>query len=630
MVYAFRVTEVATVLGENPHQPRSGPLLRLWRDADGLDFCIAVDDARKQGNALAGCLTNEDLLRRVGTCEAAKEQCGAVGITRARESQGRCHIGTRCEESALQWFTREHGVQLAECNQTGLTHDHGSWHLRGRIDGLVADDTILEIKHRMSKHVWDRDTLPVYDVQQVNLYMAMRGVRKAVVLEVFKTEHKTERKTSELVFDKARWDTTCTRLDRAVTFLDALRTRDDRAEWLALSAEKQSESVARVVDENHDVETVLAETMADTPSVTGKRFLLDPSCEDLRDIIEGRGGRVMTKRARRVDYAVGCTGPNGAVVLARDVVERLCNECVVDEGAVAAFLLEHSTPVSVAEAAEVAALPQHHADGRANQAWLSSRKHRITGSIVGSILGQNKYCKDHEVLEQLLRPSWTPNPCTDYGNRNEDRAQDATLAYLRLKDPDATIANCGLVLCTREGLGWCGQSPDGIDHANNRLLEYKCPYKQRNLTSVGICDLYPRERQLHAPTLGDHAVPVPRQYFCQVQWGANLNQHDRILFVVWAPAGAADEEPTMPFSGAAAGAVVEGQQKSTSTRVLREERIDTGNGNYVIEAMVATPHGLIQATDMPRDEAWMEYALPVVRKFWERRYVPSWLRMNST
>ena len=162
-------------------------------------------------------------------------------------------------------------------------------------------------------------------------------------------------------------------------------------------------------------------------------------------------------------------------------------------------------------------------------------------------------------------------------------------------------------------------------------MEYKCPYKQRNHTSVDICDLYPRERQLHAPTLGDHAVPIPRQYFCQIQWGANLNQHDRILFVVWAPAGAADQCNTMPFSGAAAGAVVADpvEGRTSTTRVLREERIDTGNGNYVIEAMVATPHGLIQTTDVPRDEAWMEYALPIVRKFWSERYVPSWLRMKS-
>ena len=239
--------------------------------------------------------------------------------------------------------------------------------------------------------------------------MAMRGVRKATVLEVYGTK----RKTSDLVFDEERWRTACTGLDRAVTFLNALRAREDRAAWLALSTEKQSESIARVVDENQDAFDVLTSVLTEPPSVTGKRFLLSSECEDLRTAIENRGGRVMTKRARRVDYVVGNTAaPPGAERLEHDAVQRLCEESIVDEAAVAAFILEHTKPVSAAEAAEIAALPQHHADGRANEAWLSSRKHRITGSIVGAILGQNKYCRDHEVLEQLLRPSWTPNPCT--------------------------------------------------------------------------------------------------------------------------------------------------------------------------------------------------------------------------
>ena len=245
--------------------------------------------------------------------------------------------------------------------------------------------------------------------------------------------------------------------------------------------------------------------------------------------------------------------------------------------------------------------------------------------MVGAILGMNKYCSANKCLDQLLNPSFTGNVCTAYGNRHEDDAQDSTLAYLRQTDPMAEINNCGLMLCTKPDMGWCGQSPDGL--FGKYLVEYKCPYGQRGRLVVpdGPVDLYPRNTIPHAESLGDHAVPIPPYYFAQVQWGANLADLERILFVVWAPAG---REVSLPFLGLAQGAVLE--ESPDPVRTVHERRIETTPDHYVVERLVATHHGLVQITDLPCDKHWFQWAYPRVHEFFTTRYVPAILKQRET
>jgi hypothetical protein len=282
------------------------------------------------------------------------------------------------------------------------------------------------------------------------------------------------------------------------------------------------------------------------------------------------------------------------------------------------FIAARTRIATQGEVNATAALPQHLACGTANPLWLNARKHRITGSVVGAILGMNKYNSPDQCLEDLINPSFTGNCCTEWGTKHEDDAQAATLDYLRLQDPTVAIDNKGLVLSTRKDLGWCGQSPDGVIADRNWLVEYKAPYGQRNLTMIPnvSVDLYPRHIIANAPSLGGHAVAIPPYYFAQVQWGAALSLHERILFVVWAPAGMGHE---LPFTGAASGIKIKGTCAATS--IISQQTTQVPGGE-VHEALVSTPSGLIQVTDIPRDDMWFKWAIPLVRDFWETRYVP--------
>jgi hypothetical protein len=653
MEVVFRASEVAAVIGEHAFQNISKPLMRLWRDMDAINFCVAVSTARET-NPMAGCVSNADVVRRVASCPAAKRlKTSAAAVESAHASDQRCAAGREAEAGAIAWYVKQSGLDVTERNTQMLTYVSpcGKWGIRGRTDGyLVAPETLLEVKLRTSEAIYMRPALPKYDVLQVNTYMAMRGVNDAVVVEVLAGADRP--KVTSVKFDPDLWSTTLERLDRAAALLRHMKlswTPGQGAAWLAL-AENDRGALARkvVVDAEAPAAPIVEACGGGSEAVPevgcclvddagAMRFVLVGSmnCTRVRRLVEQCGGRVTTRRSTRTAYVVqrrpnpDRTPPEvDEAGLRRLIQQRMRTIHVPTDEEMRSFVEEHSTPMSAAEAAATSALPQHHPNGAANQAWLDSRKHKITGSIVGGILGLNKYASQDDVLENLLFPNWCGNVCTEYGNTHEDDAQDATLCYLRARDPDnADIENVGFVPCTRDGMGWCGQSPDGIQPGCNRLVEYKGPYGQRNTTSVpdGPIDLYPRGVMSHAPTLGGHAIPVPEYYYAQVQWGAGLSGYDRVLFVVWAPAGTV---ATLPFAGEASGAAVAGQGES-GTRVLHEKRVDTGNGNHVLESLVSTPKGLIQVTDFPRDDAWFDWALPRVRKFWEERYVPGVLSLKK-
>lgn len=358
------------------------------------------------------------------------------------------------------------------------------------------------------------------------------------------------------------------------------------------------------------------------------------TCSKCRVMITRHGGRCTAAVSSKTDVLVCDTNrrPSGVPILTIHGISGLetfiASRCLTpsQQAMVGTLAKQYSTTIPMEDAERIARLPQHLDDGEANPEWLHSRKNKITGSMVGAILGMNKYCSPQKCLANLLCPSFTGNVCTVYGNTHEDDAQDSTLSYLRMTEPRALIQNCGLMVCTKKDMGWCGQSPDGL--FGKYLVEYKCPYGQRGRVEVPgqPVDLYPRSVIPHAASLGGHAVAIPPYYFAQVQWGANLGDFERILFVVWAPAGR--RAVVLPFRGEAEGCAV--QEKAVGEpRVIHETRVQTTPTQYIIERLVSTRHGLIQVTDLPCDTTWFDWALPRVRDFFTLRYIPALVQTQN-
>jgi len=104
--------------------------------------------------------------------------------------------------------------------------------------------------------------------------------------------------------------------------------------------------------------------------------------------------------------------------------------------------------------------------------WFEQRKGRVTGSVVGAILGLSPYMTRADVLRSMVRASmgapseFTGNVATEWGTYNEAGAiQEFEMETSERVNPMPFV----------EYEDWLGASPDG-QVTGNRLLEVKCPY----------------------------------------------------------------------------------------------------------------------------------------------------------
>jgi len=118
---------------------------------------------------------------------------------------------------------------------------------------------------------------------------------------------------------------------------------------------------------------------------------------------------------------------------------------------------------------------------RSNE-WFEVRKHRITGSSVGAILGLNPWMSRDDVMRRMVREYWgaepefTGNAATQWGTAMEEHA----IADFEL-ETGLTVEPAGFVAWSQAD--WLGASPDGYV-GDDALIEVKCPYGLRNQSPV--------------------------------------------------------------------------------------------------------------------------------------------------
>jgi len=107
--------------------------------------------------------------------------------------------------------------------------------------------------------------------------------------------------------------------------------------------------------------------------------------------------------------------------------------------------------------------------------WYSARKHRITASAVGGILGLSPFQKPSDVMRRMINEykgfpnEFTGNVATEWGVFNERGA----IQQYELKTGNR-VQQCGFFAYE----DWLGCSPDGLIE-NNGMIEVKCPFGLR-------------------------------------------------------------------------------------------------------------------------------------------------------
>jgi putative phage-type endonuclease len=113
-----------------------------------------------------------------------------------------------------------------------------------------------------------------------------------------------------------------------------------------------------------------------------------------------------------------------------------------------------------------------------SEEWFAARKSRVTGSMVGAILGLDPNCTREEAMRRMVRahqglPSeFVGNIATQWGVMHEQEAKEAFQYKYRIEVEPASFVVHPTIL-------WLGASPDGYI-GDSFLLEIKCPFGLRN------------------------------------------------------------------------------------------------------------------------------------------------------
>lgn len=145
---------------------------------------------------------------------------------------------------------------------------------------------------------------------------------------------------------------------------------------------------------------------------------------------------------------------------------------------------------------------------------------RITGSMLGAILGLNPYMTPEDAMRRMVRdahgaePEFTGNVATEYGTFHEAGAIQDFEMHTGMKVEQAGFVKMG---------DWLGATPDGFV-GDAALIEVKCPY--------GL-------RDKETPVF--KSIADQPHYYAQVQVQLAVTSRRHCWFWQWAPNGQALE-----------------------------------------------------------------------------------------
>ena len=153
-----------------------------------------------------------------------------------------------------------------------------------------------------------------------------------------------------------------------------------------------------------------------------------------------------------------------------------------------------------------------------SEEWFQARKSKITGSMVGSILGVNPWATPEDAMRTMVRShfgaesEFKGNIATEYGTLNEPNAQ-RDFEMMNAID----VQEVGFIVHPEHE--WLGASPDGFIF-DNAVLEIKCPFGKRHDIEPNFLD----------------ALEQPH-YYAQTMIEAYCSGRETIYFYQWSAYG---------------------------------------------------------------------------------------------
>lgn len=142
-----------------------------------------VDASLKRQKSLESALASGDRQvaeqLRLAKEESARLQQSSINVKAELQKKLYTSFGTKREHDAITEYERRNGETVTRYHGF-KSIEIGKMIITGGIDGMLGDDTILEVKNR-TRRIFD--TVPTYERVQVEIYMRMYDKPKAVLLQ---------------------------------------------------------------------------------------------------------------------------------------------------------------------------------------------------------------------------------------------------------------------------------------------------------------------------------------------------------------------------------------------------------------------------------------------------------------
>lgn len=144
-------------------------------------------------------------------------------------------------------------------------------------------------------------------------------------------------------------------------------------------------------------------------------------------------------------------------------------------------------------------------------AYQSSRKNKVTASKISSVLGENVFKSDTQLVDEWVNGTkFTGNECTVWGETHEP---SALKKFTEVTNHRLIPQIDGKTLVVHPKYFYLAASPDGVTYCG-KLVEIKCPWSK----PVGI-----------------RSTTIPSQYKAQVHLQQHVCNMDETFFVTYAP-----------------------------------------------------------------------------------------------
>ncbi|KAI4465290.1 exonuclease phage-type/recb c-terminal domain-containing protein [Holotrichia oblita] len=212
----------------------------------------------------------------------------------------------------------------------------------------------------------------------------------------------------------------------------------------------------------------------------------------------------------KADYGLHCTKPDLPDIEVQELIQKCINVLGVTK--------------EKQEELEIATRGQ-----RLNNRWKQERKYRLTASRFGEIC--KRKVRHGKLVESMLYSVNGPFKALEWGVLNEP------IAVKHYMDLTSNIVqDCGIFVCTEEGLGFLGASPDGLV-GDDKIVEVKCPYSARQYSPQDAAEKIKSFYLRLDKNSKNLSLDRKHNYYYQIQGQLFISQRKLCDFIVWTPKG---------------------------------------------------------------------------------------------